>query len=456
MLTPLLKNTEMASRVEEPASTAAPMVASVSLAEVTRLVPTPFYIYDGEFVIQRIKEVQQALGPETMLHYSIKANPSLGLCQLMAREGVGVEVASLGELLLATRAGFPAGSTLFAGPGKTDEELRAAVETQIAAVHVESMGELKRLACIAGALGKTVRVAIRVNPRQALKGAHLRMGGGPQQFGIDEERLDEAVELTKAHAALRLVGIHVYTGTQVFEPDTLLSQFEHVVDLALAVAERLGRPLEEIDFGGGFGVPYFRDSTRFDLRCFGLGYRRLVQRCVHDPRLARARLIVELGRYLVAEAGVYVTRVVDVKTSRGTTFVVTDGGMNHHIAATGNFGQVFRKPYPLVVLNRPEAAPDHPATIVGPCCTPLDCFAQGIPFPEVAEGDLVGVLMSGAYGYSASSLAFLSHPAPAEVLTWKGQVHVLRAAGRPEQVLEGQCGLPREAVAAEQRIQGQC
>lgn len=441
MPTPTLSSAGPNGQPSGGAEAAEAMLGSVRLADLTRILRTPFYVYNGEAVVERIGQVRKAVGPATTVHYSIKANPSLGLCQLIARQGVGVEVASKGELILAAKAGFPAEKVLFAGPGKSDEELEAAVKMQVGAVHVESVGEMERLARIASRLGAKVRIGIRVNPIQVVKGAKMLMGGGPQQFGIDEERLEEVVRLAAAWPALQVIGLHVYGGTQIFDAEALLAQCHHVVELALAMSGWLDGPVEMIDFGGGFGVPYFRGMGRFELEAFAQGYGQVVQRCRREAQLASARLIIELGRYLVAEAGVYVTRVVDVKESRGTRFIVTDGGMNHHITATGNFGQVFRKPFPLVLLSGARVPSNRRATIVGPCCTPLDCFAQEIEFPEVAVGDLIGVLMSGAYGYSASSLGFLSHPGPAEALTWQGQTHILREPGEADQVLEGQRGL---------------
>jgi diaminopimelate decarboxylase len=347
----------------------------------------------------------------------------------------------MGELVLSRESGFQPQQTIFAGPGKTDAELDLAVSLGVLSVNVESVGEMERLAAVASRAGKPALAALRVNPTLPVPGSRMRMGGGPQQFGIDEEDLPEVVRRFRDHPWLDLAGLHVYAGTQIFDVAGLLEHCRHVVELARTVADLLERPLSVLDFGGGFGVPYFADSPEFDLTSFARGYRSLVQQCQRDPSLAPAQLIIELGRYLVAEAGVYVTRVVDVKMSRGKTFVVTDGGMNHHIIATGNFGQVFRKPYPIAPVEALNAPAEENISIVGPCCTPLDTFARDLPFPKVHEGDLIAVFCSGAYGYSASSLGFLSHPTPAEALVYQDQVYVLRPPGRRDQVLEGQQGL---------------
>jgi len=411
--------------------------SGVPISEIAWEYGTPFYLYHGETIVERVRRVREALGTE--VSYSVKANPSLGLCQLIAREKeAGAEVASSGELAVARAAGFEPEDIVFAGPGKTDDELRRVVEEGIFADNAESLGEIDRLARIAGEMKRKIGVGLRINPAAQLMGSQMRMGGTVGQFGMDQAELEEAVEKTLSHPALILRGVHVYTATQVFEVDPLLEHCRNIFDIALEAADYAEGPLEMIDFGGGFGVPYFEKMSEFDLRSFGNGFRELLSTYRSDPRLEGCRFLFELGRYLVADAGVYVTRAVDVKRTRGKTFVVTDGGMNHHLTATGNMGQVFRKSYPLLNLTRMSGAPEEGVAIAGPCCTPLDTFGSNILLADPEVGDLIGVFYSGAYGFSASNLGFLSHPAPAEVLLWRGEAHRLRAGGRPEDVLDGQ------------------
>jgi diaminopimelate decarboxylase len=416
-------------------------VGGIPVSSIAEQVGTPFYAYNGDALVKKVRAVRAALGPETDLYFSIKANPSLGVCQLVAREGVGAELASIGELHVAEKAGFPAARAIFAGPGKTNDELERAVRWGIESVNVESAGEMERLSTIARQLGKPARACLRINPKEQVKGAQMRMGGGPTQFGIDEEDLGAVIERFRGHSHLSIVGIHVYVGSQVFDIDALIANCQHILDIGVGVAQRLGKPLQSIDLGGGFAVPYFDNSPDFDLPAFSKAYRAIVDRCKATPMLAEAKLIIELGRFLVAESGLYVARVIDVKSSRGTTYVVADGGMNHHITATGNFGQVFRKPYPVAILNRMTDRCDAQVAADGPCCTPLDVIGQKIAAPKVEVGDLVGIFYSGAYGYSASSLGFLSHPTPAEVLVMGGKTTVLRDAGKADGVLAGQRGI---------------
>jgi diaminopimelate decarboxylase len=411
----------------------------VPIGRIAEEYGTPFYLYHGEMIVERVRRVKEALGTE--VSYSLKANPSVGVCQLIAREGgAGGEVASSGELVVARAAGFEPEDIVFAGPGKTDDELRMVVREGIFADNVESLNEIDRLARIAREEGrKKIGVGLRINPAAQLMGSGMRMGGTVGQFGIDQAELEEAVRKTMSHPELILRGIHVYTATQVFEVEPLLEHCRNILEVALEAADYAGQPLQMIDFGGGFGVPYFEKMVEFDLRSFGEGFRELLDAYRSDPRLGGCRFLFELGRYLVADAGVYVTRVVDVKQMRGKTFAVTDGGMNHHLTATGNMGQVFRKSYPLLNLTRTSGVPEEEGVAVaGPCCTPLDMFGSNIPLAEPEVGDLIGVFYSGAYGFSASNLGFLSHPAPAEILLWRGEANRLRAGGKPEDVLDGQ------------------
>lgn len=422
----------------------------VPLSRIAEDHGTPFYLYHAGMLADRVHRVREALGKGFEVSFSVKANPSLAVGQVIKEAGAGAEVASAGELAVAEAAGFAPEDILFAGPAKTDDELRRAVRSGILAINVESLGEIDRLAAVAESEGKEAGVGLRLNPEAQLMGSGMRMGGTVGQFGLDQSDLAEAAARVKSHPQLKLRGIHVYTATQVFEADPLVEHCRNIAELALQAANAAGEPLEMVDFGGGFGVPYFEKDGEFELERFAEGFREAITPYKSDERLARARMIFELGRYLVADAGLYVTRAVDVKEVRGKTFVVTDGGMNHHLTATGNMGQVFRKPYPLLNLSRPDAdAEEAEVAIAGPCCTPLDMFGTSLPLASAEVGDLIGVFYSGAYGYSASNLGFLSHPTPAEVMMSGGEAHLLRTGGRPEDVLAAQQGIPAASRSAD-------
>src|SRR5215218_757772 len=400
----------------------------VPISRIAEEYGTPFYLYHGEMIVERVRRVRGALGTEVA--FSLKANPNLAVCQLIASQReAGAEVASSGELVVARAAGFGPEDIVFAGPAKTEEELKMAVEEGIFAVNVESLSEIDRLAAIGEREGRRIGVGLRINPAAQLMGSQMRMGGTVGQFGIDQADLAEAVRRTLSHPQLNLRGVHVYTATQVFEVEPLLEHCRNIFEVALEAADVAGHPLEMM--------------AEFDLESFGEGFRGLLASYRSDPRLEGCRFLFELGRYLVADAGLYVTQVVDVKRMRGKTFVVTDGGMNHHLTATGNMGQVFRKSYPILNLSRAKGErSEEGVAMAGPCCTPLDMFGTNLPLVEPEVEDLIGVFYSGAYGYSASNLGFLSHPTPAEVLLWQGEAHSLRPLGRPEDVLNGQEPLP--------------
>src|ERR671921_386100 len=270
----------------------------VSVGQIAEEYGTPFYLYNGEMIVDRVRRVRTALGGDVEVTYSVKANPNLAVCQLIAREQLtGAEVASSGELVVVRAAGFAPEDIVFAGPAKTDEELRMAVQEGIFAVNVESLNEIDRLAAIARREERKIGVGLRINPAAQLMGSQMRMGGTVGQFGMDQAELKEAVEKTLSHPELILRGVHVYTATQVFEVEPLLEHCRNILEIALGAAEYAGHPLEMSDFGGGFGVPYFEKMVEFDLDRFGQGFRELLASYRSDPRLEGCRFIFELGRY---------------------------------------------------------------------------------------------------------------------------------------------------------------
>lgn len=373
---------------------------------------TPFYAYDSARIARRIAELRAELPAGLALHYAIKANPHPPLLGYLAERVDGFDVASKGEMQAALTAGMPAAHTSFAGPGKRDDELAAAVQAGVL-VNVESAGELARLARIADAHKRPARVALRVNPPYELKSSGMRMGGGARAFGIDAEQIPGLLRAWNGQT-LHFEGLHLFAGSQCLKVDALLDTFAANLALAAQLLAHAPTPARIINLGGGFGVPYFPGEAPLDLPRLGEGLRHHWNEW--QPRLNAAQGVLELGRYLVAEAGVYVTRVVDRKHSRGETFLICDGGMHHHLALSGNLGQVLRKNWPLVVANRlgqPNAETVH---LHGPLCTPLDILGSKLPLPRAEPGDLIAVFQSGAYGPSASPGAFLGHPAAAEIL----------------------------------------
>ncbi len=373
---------------------------------------TPFYAYDSRLMQARVADLRAALPAGLLLHYAMKANPLPAVVQLMAGLVDGIDVASAGELQVALAAGAAPRHISFAGPGKRDAELQAAVRAGVL-VNVESPRELPVLAAASQALGLPARVAVRVNTDFELKGSGMKMGGGPKPFGVDAEAVP-ALLTRIGQLGLAFEGFHLYAGSQNLRAAAIAQAQTLSFELALRLAEHAPQPVLTLNLGGGFGIPYFPGETRLDLAPVAAVLTSLVERARQD--LPQAALVLELGRYLVGEAGVYVARVIDRKVSRGQVFLVVDGGLHHHLSASGNFGQVLRRNHPVAIANRMNDTAREVASVVGPLCTPLDLLADRMPLAVAQEGDLVVVYQSGAYGASASPHGFLGHPACAEVL----------------------------------------
>lgn len=390
---------------------------------------TPLFVYDADLMRRAYRALQQAVSGFATVDYSVKANPDPAIIRTFAQEGAGAEIASGAEFEAALTAGVRPERILFAGPGKSDADIERVVAAGIGEIHLENTEEMDRVAKAARRHGRIQAVAIRVNPGPDAQGGAMRMGGKPSPFGFDEEELEAVLDLVEARPDLRLAGLHLFAGTQGLSAATLLAQWAYGLRLAARIAERTGRPLDTVDLGGGLGIPYFSSDTPLDLSALRAGIPALKALVAADPLLAGARIVLEPGRYLAGPAGLYVARVRAVKLSRGSRFVITDGGMHHHLAASGNLGQVVKRDYPVVAVVD-EGGPLTPCAVVGPLCTPLDMLARATPLPELAAGDLIAVLQSGAYGLTASPTGFLGHPMPAEVLVDGGTARAIGATAR--------------------------
>lgn len=377
-----------------------------------RVGSTPFYAYDRRILDSRVQELRAVLPASIAVHYAIKANPMPAVVGYMSARVDGLDVASAGELRVALDAGARPSHVSFAGPGKSDAELGQAVAAGVL-VNVESARELPVLAVAARRLGRPARVAVRVNPDFELKSSGMKMGGGPKQFGIDAEQVPLALEEI-GRLGLVFEGFHIFSGSQNLRAESICEAQTKAFELAVKLAASAPRPVRSLNLGGGFGIPYFPGEKPLELAPIGRHMGTLA--AAASDRLPGSTLVIELGRFLVGEAGVYVARIIDKKVSRGEIFLVTDGGLHHHLAASGNFGQVLRKNYPVVIGNRLRSDRTELVSIVGPLCTPLDILADRVELPAAEPGDLVVVFQSGAYGFSASPHRFLAHPAPLEVL----------------------------------------
>lgn len=372
---------------------------------------TPVYVYDRSVMTRKVEQLRAALPRDVHLHYAMKANPMPDVVRHFVGLVDGLDVASGRELEVALVAGGDPNKISFAGPGKTEAELAKSVAAGIT-VNVESEREIRILADLGRQIGTKPKAAIRVNPDFELKTSGMKMGGGPKQFGIDAERVPEVLaDLVQLPIEFR--GFHIYSGSQNLRPDAIVEAQQKTVDLAIRLAGHAPSPVTLLNLGGGFGIPYFPGEQPLDLAPIGANLSALLPRI--RERMPHAEVVLELGRYLVGESGVYVCRVIDRKVSRGQVFLVTDGGLHHHLAASGNFGQVIRKNYPIVIATKVSGLSREVASVVGPLCTPLDLLADRAELAVAEPGDLVAVFQSGAYGLTASPLRFLSHPEPAEL-----------------------------------------
>ena len=373
---------------------------------------TPFYAYDGKVIDERIRTLREKLPDAIKLHYAVKANPMPELVRHLAQLVDGLDIASQGELRVALDASMPSQHISFTGPGKGVDELKAAIEAGVT-INLESETEMQRVAQLADATGGRPRVTVRINPDFELKSSGLRMGGGPKQFGIDAELVPNLLQKL-GDLDLEFMGFHIFSGSQNLHAEAIIEAQNETLKLAIRLAEFAPSPVQLLNLGGGFGIPYFPGDRPLDLTPIGENLELLCEKA--RTTLPETTLALELGRYLVGEAGIYVCRVIDKKISRDQIFLITDGGLHQHLAASGNFGQVIRKNYPVVIGNKMASKGMEVVSIVGRLCTPLDLLADKMELPKAEVGDLVVILQSGAYGLTASPTAFLSHPAAKEIL----------------------------------------
>jgi diaminopimelate decarboxylase len=373
---------------------------------------TPLFVYDSAMLAARVAEWRAAMPAAVQLHYAMKANPYAPLLAFMAGLVDGFDVASGGELKAALASGMAAGHISFAGPGKRDRELEAAIAAG-ATLNLESAGEAERAVSIAARLGHRPRLAVRVNPDFDLKGSGMKMGGGAKPFGVDAAEVPALVRrLIDAGADWQ--GFHIFAGSQALDAAAIADTQAQTVALAARLADEIGVTPPLVNLGGGMGLPYFPGDKAVDAATVGTA---LAETLAERPAILRdSRFAMELGRWLVAEAGVYLTRIVDRKTSHGETFLVTDGGLHHQLAASGNFGTVIRRNYPIAVANAFGAEPVETVSVVGCLCTPLDRLGDQVALPRARVGDLIAIFQAGAYGASASPAAFLGQGPAREML----------------------------------------
>lgn len=411
-------------------------VQGIPFTELAQRFGTPLFVYDTEVLTTQYERLRAGLDPAVELFYSLKANPNAAVCAYLHGLGAGAEVSSLAELLTARRAGVPADDIVFPGPGKSASELATGVDLGVHALVCESVGELAALDELARIRAVRAPVAIRVNPSFSVRASTLAMGGKPRQFGIDDDQLSR--DLLARFPNLDVLGIHVYMGTRLLDPNVVVENTARVLELAGSLADRLGLDLRLVDVGGGLGVPYFDGEAELDLGVLVPGLNRAF--AAFRATRPGVRLVMELGRYLTAPAGTYLMRVRYTKTSQGQRFAITDGGTHHHMAAVG-IGSFVKRDFPMFLASRTASrvgADSDRWTVAGPLCTPNDTLGRNVALPALRPGDLIGVRQSGAYGPSASPGLFLSHGYPAEVLVHAGRAYLVRDRDEPADLLAKQ------------------
>lgn len=381
---------------------------------------TPAYVYATDRIAERAQKLHRDFGRWFRLSYAVKTNPNTALLGWLKGIVPLLDVSSIGEVRRALRAGWDPELLSFTGPAKRREELAEALASGVGDIVLESLEEAVELDALAAAAGVVAKVIVRLSPDRVPKGFGVHMAGRPSPFGIDVEEAGSVLPQIVAMGNLKLAGFHIYSGTQSLKPDAIvenwqifIAQFRHFCALVDLVPERL-------IFGSGLGIPHHAGDQPLDTAAIAAAIAPDLDALKAEPRFAQTDLVLELGRHLVGEAGVFVTRVLRVKASRGAKVVLCDGGMNAHLAATGQFGMVLRRNYMLHRVGGGEGA--EKVDIHGPLCTSIDRLASGAELPPLAAGDLIAIHPSGAYGPTASPRGFISHPVPREILVQGGQM----------------------------------
>lgn len=409
------------------------LVGGLPISSLVARYGTPLFLYDRSIVERKYSALRRVLPDCFSIAYSVKANPNPALLRFFLDRGCALEIASSGEFYQARAAGCSPRNLLFAGPGKTESELELVIAEGIGEIHAESRLEIERISEISHRLGVRSKVAIRVNPSgDDGGGGAMTMGGKPAPFGVDEEQLEPLLRRVVSNPHLLFRGIHLFVGTQILDHELLLAQYRSGLRIAKNAAKFVGSSLATVDFGGGLGVPYFSGDRELNLEQFGIGLKELMTQAEKSSCFRQTRFIVEPGRFLAAEAGLYIARINDLKISRGKKFLILDGGMHHHLAASGNLGQIIKRNFPMAIANKLRDCAAETVDVVGPLCTPLDTLGRSVSLPPAEVGDIVAVFQSGAYARSASPGGFLSHPSPPEVWIENGRDFLVRRRGSSE------------------------
>ena len=387
---------------------------------------TPCYVYFMDGVREHVARLRAAFGNRFRLSYAVKSNPNPTLLRRMADVVDMFDVSSGGEIRHALRTEWDPAKLSFTGPGKTAAELQTALDVGVGEVILESVDEAVLLDRLAAAGNRTTRVAIRIAPARVPRGFGLNMSGKPSQFGVDEEDLDEAVRAVRGLSHLALRGFHIYSGTQCLNTEAIAENYEIFIEIFKRVCYAHNLRPEKLIFGSGIGIPYHENEVAVDVAAVAERANPALDALKSDRVFAATELVLETGRYLVGEAGVYLTRVVRTKRSRGVDIGICDGGMNHHLGAAGHLGAVIQRDYRMFKVTGDDTDDEKGYTLVGPLCTTIDTLGRHVKFRGLEAGDVIGIRSSGAYGVTASPIHFIGHAPPRELLvdTVRGNVRI--------------------------------
>lgn len=408
------------------------MIQGLTVESIAQTFGTPLYIYDGDELVNNYWGLKNCLPDSVDVFYALKVNPNVSLVARLREEGACAEVCSMIELEIALAAGVSPQNIIFLGPSKRDEEIRRTLELDIFALVIESEEELRRVSRIAGEMKTTAHIAIRVNPSFAVEGAPLKMGGRPTQFGITEARVFEMFEEFLSLPNLHIRGMHVYNGTRILSARAVYENTRNILNLFEQLSRRFGQVFSMVDVGGGMGIPYFGNDQELDKKELESLMKPLFSE--FHSRYPKVRIIVESGRFIAGTAGIFVSRINNIKSNYGETFLVTDGGTNCHMSATG-IGSVVRRNFPMENLSASEEQETERYQVAGPLCNPDDLTARNIKLPSSEVGDLIAITASGAYGPTASPVLFHSQGHPAEVMVVNGKPYLIRHRDEPQDII---------------------
>jgi diaminopimelate decarboxylase len=402
----------------------------LALREIVRRYGTPTYAFDVRRLRTQVETLRSHLPPETDILYSMKANASLGICDVFADCGIGADVASAGELAIALAAGFPGNQIFVAGPFKLPETIAQLREASDAIVSIDSYSELQQFS------EERLPNSAVLRLRPDFGSCAVVPAGSESRFGFTSEELERCRNYLPS-CNVNVIGFHVFAGSQILDTGKVNEQLRLAMDLSLRAAEQLGVSPAYINIGGGFGIPYAPNDQQLDLGCVGEELARLAERA------APARIVLELGRFLVAEAGWYMTSVVAHQTFQGRPAVVVDGGVHQRADMCGLSLRSNQEP-PLVLDSVSSTL--TPTDILGCLSLPDDVMLEASPLPELSLGDVLAFGHAGAYGLWSSPAIFHGSPLPAEVAFDGPEIHLMRERKPAQSILEDQHHVTRKTV----------